>query len=184
MPRGLLSRQDALSSSTKPLKDFIDLVNRNGSRMPESSNNRDCVIVALRQELTLAYGGPWPLKTFRLGDTAYRDAGLGDWTGFYDWLRHVNGELIGIRYSPLADNRELFEAALELSYTRSDGSNGLEIYFDSSSVADESQSCDQEFQYDAVFRSADGGWAIAFDTVALTAKDRQFLRTLVSEHCR
>jgi hypothetical protein len=105
--------------------------------------------------------------------------GPGQWTGFYDWLRRVDGDVIGVRYSPLADNQPLFEAARALRYTRSDGSGGLEIYFDPSEVADEQHSCDQEFQYDAVFKSDEQGWAIAFDMIALTAADRQRLRTVV-----
>jgi hypothetical protein len=147
--------------------------------MAEASDMRECLIVMLQEELTLANGIRWPLKAFRLEGTVYQDVGLGEWTGFYDWMRQSNGDLIGVRYTPLADNRELFESTRSLGYTKADASKGLAIYFDAMQVVDDQRSCDQEFQYDAVFKSDEYGWAIAFDTIALTAEDRQRLRRIV-----
>jgi hypothetical protein len=146
--------------------------------MSTSSANPHCLIVALQEELTLVENVPWPFQGFRLGDNIYRDVGLGEWTGFYDWMRRANGDLVGVRYSPLVDNQLLFEAARALRYARIDSTGGLEVYFSDDDGADERQSCDQEFQYDPVFRSELGGWAIAFDVVALTPMDQGQLRRI------
>jgi hypothetical protein len=141
------------------------------------SSNVDhrCLIVALRSELTLVENVSWPIEHFRLFDATYRNVGLGEWTGFYDWLRRSNGELVGVRYCPLADNDPLFEAVRGLPYIRI-ASRCLEIYFSGVAEVDGAQSCDQEFLYDPVFRSDSGAWAIAFDTTALKDTDLTRLR--------
>ena len=87
--------------------------------------SRDCLVVILRPKLTLARGPYWPvISGFRADDTIYREIGLGDLTGFYDWLRRSNGELLGARYWPSEPNGPLFEAARSLTYTKI-GSKGF-----------------------------------------------------------
>jgi hypothetical protein len=54
----------------------------------------------------------------------------------------------------------------------------LEILISPSDVVDPQRSGDQEFLYDAVFRSPKGEWAIAFDTAALKPSDMEHLRQL------
>ena len=40
-------------------------------------SSRECLIVILREEVTVAEGMRWPLQAFRPGDTTYQDVGLG-----------------------------------------------------------------------------------------------------------
>lgn len=133
--------------------------------------NREGLIVILGPRLTLASGIEWPIKAFEVGETKYTDVGLGDWTGFYDWLRSSEGVLLGVRYWPADANDALFENAGSVAYASIGTAGYLEIYFSQEGPSDPRRSNDQEFQYDAVFRSAEGEWAIVFDTAALTPSD-------------
>ena len=142
--------------------------------MPTNIDQR-CLIVALGGALTLADNVSWPIERFRLSGVTYRDQGLGNWTGFYDWLRRADGEIVGVRYCPLADNIELFEAARMWPYARIEH-RCLEIYFSGVEQIDDARSCDQEFLYDPLFRSDSGTWALAFDTTALTQSELGRLR--------
>jgi hypothetical protein len=120
----------------------------------------------------------WPVRGFHLGGKNYKDVGLGEFTGFYDWLRSSDGRLLGVRYWPQEDNVALFEAMAQKSFAKVSEAGALDIRFVEQGVVDDASSCDQEFQYDAVFHAPDGGWAIVFDTIALSAADMVNLHSL------
>jgi len=146
--------------------------------MSDSSTDRHCLLVLFRPKLTLATAFDWPFKRFRVEQTTYEDVGLGDWTGFYDWLRRGDGEVVGVRYWPATRNESLFDSAQSLAYVKIGTAGSLEIRFVPSDAVDAMRSADQEFLYDAVFRAPNGEWAIAFDTTALRESDLQRLRQL------
>jgi hypothetical protein len=142
----------------------------------ESPNRRPCLMVILRPKLTLARDLRWPLSGFVVGNNRYVDAAFGDWTGFYDWLRSADGNLLGVRYTPSEGTEFLVEYMSKLSYVNADPSGHIEIYFSEERVIDAKLSCDQEFLYDAVFRSDDGDYAIGFGIEELNETDLNSLQ--------
>jgi len=125
----------------------------------------------LRSRLALAESPTWPLKEFTLNGKKFHDTRLGEWTGFYDWLRDSNGGLLGVRYW-LSEGTELLEEhARVLTYTKVDPSRHIEVYFSERKDFDANLSADQEFLYDPVFRSDDGSYALGFAMDGLSESD-------------
>lgn len=147
----------------------------------DSSTRRPCLLVILRPRLTLAKDIRWPLKGFVIGSKRYHDAAFGNWTGFYDWLRDAQGNLLGVRYTPSDQTEFLTEQLKGLAYVKSDPSRHLEIYFSDRREFDDTLSCDQEFLYDAVFRSDDGEYAIGFGMEELNDSNLRGLETIGAE---
>jgi len=141
------------------------------SKTREKPGKRPCLLVILRPRLTLARDLEWPLKGFVVGDKRYLDASFSNWTGFYDWLRDADGNLLGVRYTPFEDTEFLIEHTSRLAYAQTDPPRDIEIYFSEKRSFDEKRSCDQEFLYDAVFRSDDGDYAIGFGIEELSETD-------------
>lgn len=151
------------------------------SKLSERPGKRPCLLVILHPRLTLARDLRWPLKGFVVGNKQYRDAAFGDWTGFYDWLRDVNGDLLGVRYTPSDATEFLIEHATKLSYVKADPSRHIEIYFSENRTTDPKRSCDQEFLYDAVFRSGEDDYAIGFGIEELSEADLHSLENAGAE---
>ncbi len=151
------------------------------SKPEESSSRGPCLLVILRPRLTLAKDVRWPLKGFAVGNKLYHDAAFGNWTGFYDWLRDAQGNLLGVRYTPFDETEFLTEQMKGLAYVKSDPPRHLEIYFSNRREFDATLSCDQEFLYDAVFRSDDGEYAIGFGMEELNESNLRGLETRGAE---
>lgn len=128
----------------------------------KSPADRPCLLVVLRPKLTLAKSPAWPLKGFALDSKEYRDAALGEWTGFYDWLRDADGSLLGVRYWLNEGTEFLAQQAHALDYVSVDPSRFIEIYFSDRRQVAPKLSADQDFLYDPVFRSDDGEYALGF----------------------
>ena len=120
------------------------------------------MLVIFRPQLTLAKNLRWPLEEVTIGNTRYRNAGFGNWTGFYDWLRDSEGELLGVRYWPEQDTKFFVDYTKPFDYVEAASSRHIEIYFSERRSFEAKLSCDQEFLYDAIFRSDEGGYAIGF----------------------
>jgi hypothetical protein len=117
--------------------------------------------------LTLAESPSWPIKQLQVGSELYVPVSP-DWSGFYDWLRDNNGNLLGIRFSSFPETEFLIHALSGLPYTYVEGNDTVEIFLTSGrrrSVPE--RSCDQDFLYDQVFKSASGKHALAVCTDGL-----------------
>lgn len=147
----------------------------------KSSTGRPCLLVILRPQLTLAKDLRWPLKGFVLGEKQYHDANFGEWTGFYDWLRDREGGVLGVRYTPFEETEFLTKELKALAYVKVDPPRHLEIYFSDRREFDEKRSCDQEFLYDAIFRSGDGEYAIGFGMEELNESNLRSLEKAGAE---
>jgi hypothetical protein len=134
------------------------------------STERRCLVVVLRPRLTLIKNLIWPIKGFVLDNERFEDAGFGEWTGFYDWLRNSDRTLLGVRYWVENETGFLVNYTKELPYVAANEQQ-IEIYFVSGSTPEPRFSADQEFLYDAVFRSVSGEYAIAFGMEELTEED-------------
>jgi hypothetical protein len=142
---------------------------------------RPCLLVIFRPQLTLARGLRWPLDGFRIGDKRYRQADFGDWTGFYDWLRDSETNLLGVRYWPFKQTEFLIDHLQGRSYVKADPSRHVEIYFSEGRGVNAKLSCDQEFLYDAVFRADDGEYAIGFGVEELGRSEMHSLEEAVAQ---
>jgi hypothetical protein len=120
----------------------------------------------------------WPLSGFVLDGISYRDAGFGDWTEFYDWLRDADGNVLGVRYWLRTDTEFLVDYAKGLGYVQADPSRYVEIYFSERRGFVPQLSGDQDFLYDAVFRSDDGVYAIGFGLGGLSDSDMRSLQSI------
>ena len=134
-----------------------------------------------RAELTLARDIQWPLKAFTIGDRQYSEINIGDWTGFYDWLRDSEANLLGVRYSPFKDCEFLIERTAKLQYVKPDFPRNIEVYFFGRRSVEPKLSCDQDFAYAAIFRSDDGEYAIGFGMENLTESDLRSLEKAGAE---
>ena len=137
----------------------------------ENAQPRDCLLVMLQPQLVLAKIRPWPLAGFTCKGRRYRDAGFGEWTEFYDWLRNSDATVLGVRYWLSTETAFLADYAKDLPYIKIDPSRNLEIYFSERREINQSRSCDQDFLYDGIFRSDDGQYAIGFGMGGLTETD-------------
>lgn len=125
----------------------------------------------LADEVALAQGLQWPIQTFVADSVSYRDAGFGEWTDFYDWLRAPDGSLLGVRYWLRDDLQFLATMEYEKSYIKAQPGRQIEIYFSGRRDVNQELSCNQEFLYDAIFRSDVGTYAIGFGMEALSETD-------------
>jgi len=118
--------------------------------------------------LTLAESPSWPIKQLQVGSELYVPASS-DWSGFYDWLRDKNGNLLGMRFSPFPETEFLIQALSGLLYTHVEGDDTVEIFFASDLRKPvPERSSDQDFLYDQVFKTASGKHALAVCTDGLT----------------
>src|SRR5437868_1657772 len=128
---------------------------------------RRCIAVVLRPRLAIARDLKWPLKAFVIGDQRFCDTGIGNFTGFYDWLRGGDRGILGVRYWLNDETTFIANLTERLPYVRVDPPNSIEIYFSDRRDVDPQISADQEFLYDAIFRSDYGEVAICFGVEAL-----------------
>jgi hypothetical protein len=130
------------------------------------------LLVLLRKKLTLAISDTRPTEILQVDSSTYRDLGHGDLTGFYDWLRKPNGELVGVCYSPLREIAFPFGTVARFSYVKVPSSpTYLEIYFGPDRAYDPKISDTQDFGDNWVYRSAEGELAISFDMHWLNEAD-------------
>lgn len=136
-----------------------------------NKQERVCLLVMLQPQLVLAELRPWPLAGFVCEGRRYQDAGFGEWTEFYDWLRDSDSNVLGVRYWLRSDTEFLAAYAKERPYIQIDPLRHLEIYFSERRGVNQSRSCDQDFLYDGIFRSDDGQYAIGFGMGGLNEAD-------------
>ncbi len=116
------------------------------------------------------------MKGFRLGETAYTEENFGAWTGFYDWLRDSDKNVLGVRYWPFKECEYVIERLEKLWYVKPNFPRDLEIYFSDRRSFDPKLSNDQDFVYDAIFRSDNGEIALGFGIESLTEADLMSLQ--------
>lgn len=137
-----------------------------------------CLLVFLQPQLILSKSLQWPIKSFSLGQSIYHDAGFGDWTGFYDWLRDSDGNALGVRYTPFEDTEFLVGEVQQLDYVKVLPPCHIEIYFSAKREFDPGLSRDQDFEYQAIFHSDDGAYALGFGMGSLTEGNHRSIEKL------
>jgi hypothetical protein len=123
-----------------------------------------CLLVVCKSEIILALAPQCPEDSFTYDNITFRDQGFGDFTGFYDWLRNSDGEIIGVRYLPVDGLEFLGHALVHLPYVEvNEQIRSIEFYFTDDRGVDESVSDDQDFGSNRLFKSQDGVFAISFN---------------------
>jgi hypothetical protein len=117
----------------------------------------------------------------KVDSTEYLQVTDYDWTGFFDWLRSASEEVIGVRYCPFEEFRFVFKAAREVPNVLVTGNSAVEVYFGENRQVDPSNSCDQDFGENEVYRSRDGKVAIAFGTSHLNEAQRKCLEGVATQ---
>jgi hypothetical protein len=104
---------------------------------------------------------------------SYRDTGLGDFTGFYDWLRDPGGDVIGVRYLPFEASRAVCDTVSTFPYVEvATDCSSFAIFFSSERAFDPASSGDQAFGGNRVFVADDGTYALTFDLDSLDEAER------------
>lgn len=128
---------------------------------------RTCLLITLRPKLGMAIVPDWPIRTLTVDGQIYRPVGP-EWSGFYDWLRSKDGEVIGVRYHVTEDTRFLLKEASALNYAMIGQHEDVCIFFGDNRAFDPARSDDQDIAYDQVFVSNGEGSAICFSAENLT----------------
>lgn len=134
-----------------------------------------CVILTLGEELEFTYYSICP-DTFKdSAGSLYCKYYADDDNGFYDWLRCVKGEIIGVRWFPYEDDALRGKQTIYLktlnNISLDDDLLGLTIYFYDFRSIDEPRSCDQDFLQNNLFFSKNGKCAISFSIDNLTEEE-------------
>ena len=132
---------------------------------------RECLVLILGETLTILIQQTWPVSLLRHAGREYADTGHGEVTGFYDWLRNANGDLLGVRYTPFESTEFVLEALAAKEYVRVVPRKFIEIYFGGAKHPDERRSNDQAFLYAALLSGGDETLALALGTEELTSAD-------------
>jgi len=110
---------------------------------------------------------------FERARRSYRDTGLGDFTGFYDWLRDPAGGVIGVRYLPFEASRAVCDAVCAFPYVEvAADRSSFAIFFSPERAFDPASSGDQAFGGNRVFVADDGTYALTFDLDSLDEAER------------
>jgi len=88
-----------------------------------------CLIVGLDTSPRVALLSEVPGSEFMFRDRLYADAAPGDFTGFYDWLRTVSHDVIGVRFSPFREFEFILAALDTHSYVNVSPGRNVEIFF-------------------------------------------------------
>jgi len=132
----------------------------------------DTLIVILAPERPIVFTSVIR-DTFEHAGRRFRDAGLGDFTGFYDWLRDAAGGVIGVRYLPFEASQALCDAVAGFPYVDMTADrSSLTVFFSDERAFDPASSGDQSFGRNRVFVASDGAFALTFDAGTLDAATR------------
>ena len=116
-------------------------------------------------------------QTIAIGGKRFKDSGLGDWVGFYDWLRTMSGVIVGVR-TWLLDDPGVEEIRRQLGKNSAVQLCGKEVrvFFSDDREFDDSKSADQGFGIHKVM-SSDGLLALTYDLDFLTVEELAMLRS-------
>lgn len=92
--------------------------------------------------------------SIRLAETDYFDSGVGDWLGFYAWLRDPQGEVIGVQQ--WIDEASTFPFSTKFGGVEANVKHDfLHIFFGQSREVDEANSCDQDFGHSRLLKAGE-----------------------------
>lgn len=134
------------------------------------SRSANSLVLIFGPELILAISDQKPASRIRMAedDREYREVGLTEFTGFYDWLRARDGRIAGVRYWPSNEVLDFIRPIAVQPYVRSSLDEGhVDVLFTLGSAIAAEQSDDQDFGA-RLFVSPDGQRAISLDISTLS----------------
>ncbi|HKP03478.1 MAG TPA: hypothetical protein VJU77_08980 [Chthoniobacterales bacterium] len=136
------------------------------------------ILVNLAESPRFTYFESRPSETV-LSELGLVDSKLGDWTGFYDWLRTDTGAIVGVRYWPFEKTEFLVRPAVASSDIVVDPRGALLVFFGREEHFDDKLSDDQAFEESRVLLFS-GRHILLFGCSDLSAEER----TQLSRACR
>lgn len=101
-----------------------------------------------------------------IGNELFKDAGLGDWLGFYDRLRTTSGDVIGVRLWVDQASEQVRAVGKCVGVVTGESGSPLLIYFSEARECEEAMSDDQDFGSNMLLRSSDR-FALTFSSSGL-----------------
>jgi hypothetical protein len=106
---------------------------------------------------------------------SFSDAQLGEWTGFYDWLRNPFGQIIGVRYWPFEHCKFLLTEPNLDPDIRVEG-GGLLVFFGAEATFEPALSGDQDFEESRVLRGESGSFGLLLGCSNLSSAEQTELQ--------
>ena len=111
-------------------------------------------------------------KRFDINESIFQDTELGDFLGFYDWLRNDEELVIGVRFIPFERIDFLYQYSKQLDYVTIEKENKyLEIFFRNVEYFNEWDSNDQDFGECRIFKNMNNQLLISFDAENLNENE-------------
>lgn len=107
----------------------------------------------------------WPTKRVSVEGQVFEDTGAGDTNGFYDFLRRLDGRIVGVRFTPFIEHSDVCESAITGPGLRLEGTAptaAVELFWAGVQEYSDSLSADQFMDYNYVFKSSSQVYAITF----------------------
>lgn len=138
----------------------------------------ECLIAILSRPIVVAFASSVPESEFRLAETAYDNLGLGDWNGFYNYLRLSRDQVVGVEFEPddnnlLRDLKRLIGHNPQLLWKEA----GLIVFFGKKTHFDPNWTSMGHFGWNSIFRSKANVMAITFGLQGLSEISRENLAT-------
>ena len=142
--------------------------------------DKDCVAFVLGAELEALYFSSCPVSfEDAAGQTYEKKLHPSDDNGFYDWMRDIKKNVVGVRWMPLEDDTlsdPRVQHLKQFSYIVFDKKlTEMIIYFRGRLAIDEKNSCDQDFMENNLFVSEKGKFAVSFSIAGLNREERKCL---------
>lgn len=103
------------------------------------------------------------------------DSGLGDWIGFYDWLRTRDGKLLGVRSWLDEMGAEDLRRTLAQNSAVELGKGDVRVWFSADRDFDEAFSADQDLGTHRIVRAGADEFALTFNVERLSESELQTL---------
>ncbi len=112
----------------------------------------------------------------QFGEDLFQDAGLGEWAGFYDWLRVDSDKIVGVRFWPFEQAEFLLRSVPgSNSNAPTIREDALLFFFGPEKNFKAELSGDQAFEEARIFSAPSGEHGILFGCSNLTNRERELL---------
>jgi hypothetical protein len=142
-------------------------------------------VIVFRQRPEITVVPRYPENGFQCSGLTFTDIARDDSAGFYDWLRHADGRLIGVRYCTAPDYSDwpFVGDLLQLPYTsKTSGTTScLEIFFGTDRTYLGPKSNDQDWGDNGLFQAQDGTYAITVALSRLSTMERGSLDEFIGD---
>ena len=131
--------------------------------MREAFESSTVAVVLTEHEQPRTFALPnVPEREIELNGLRFEDSGLGDWLGFYDWLRTTSGNVIGVRLWLDEWNSHVDALGMCMNVSVPDGKKQVLVHFGAERDFEPAASDDQDFGANRLFIGE--GYALTFNS--------------------